>query len=155
MSSQFSSSWKSSIQSRKQRKYISFAALHTKHKFLSAPLSKILRDKYDKRSIPIRKGDEVLVMRGNFRKKKGKITSVDLRNALVTLEGIQRTKKDGSKVNVYFRPSALQIQTLILEDGKRNKNIDSTKASKTISQQVKSKTSEKTQKDKGEKDASN
>ena len=58
-------------------------------------------------------------MRGAFKKKKAKITSVDLKNIRTVLEGIQRTKRDGSKVNVYFHPSNLQIQSLNLDDKER------------------------------------
>lgn len=119
MKQEFSTSWLSSKQPRKQRKYLANAPFHIKHKFLSANLSKSLREKYGKRNLPLRKGDEVLIMRGAFAKKKAKVASVDLKNSRVTLEGIQRTKKEGSKVNVYFRPSALQIQTLNLDDKKR------------------------------------
>jgi large subunit ribosomal protein L24 len=82
-------------------------------------LSKSLREKYGKRNLPLRKGDDVLVMRGSFRKTKAKVSSVDHRHIRVTLENIQRTKKDGSKVNVFFHPSVLQIQELNLDDRKR------------------------------------
>ncbi len=119
MKQSFSSKWVSSIQPRKQHKYIANAPLHTKHKFLSANLSKELRKKYGKRNLPLRKGDDVLVMRGAFKKKKAKVASVDLKNTRVALEGIQRTKKEGSKVNVYFHPRVLQIQTLNLDDKQR------------------------------------
>lgn len=116
MKQEFSTSWVSSNQPRKQRKYIANAPLHIRHKFLSANLSKELRKKHGKRNLPLRKGDEVLVMRGSSRKKKAKISQVNLRKGIVYLEGIQRTKKDGAKVNVPFHPSALQIQTLNSED---------------------------------------
>src|SRR3989338_7238569 len=106
----YSPSWISSTQPRKQRKYRYNAPLHIKHKFLSAHLSKDLRKKYSKRSLPLRKGDDVLVMRGSFKKKRAKVTDVDLKRNRIVLENIQRTKKDGSKVNVYFDPSVLQIQ---------------------------------------------
>jgi len=119
MKKEFSTSWISSSQVRKQRKFRFNAPLHIRHKFLSANLSEALREKYGKRALPLRKGDEVLVMRGNFKKRKAKISSVDLKNSKVALEGIQRTKKDGTKVNVFFSPSKLQIQTLILEDKER------------------------------------
>ena len=125
MKQKFSTSWLSSKQTRKQRKYRGNAPYHIKHKFLSAQLSKTLRRKYNKRNLPLRKGDEVLVMRGSFR-KKGKVNSIDLKSSRVILENVQRTKKDGTKVNVYFSPSVLQIQSLNLEDKKRftllNKN---------------------------------
>jgi large subunit ribosomal protein L24 len=119
MKKQFSTSWLSSTQPRKQRKYQYNAPLHLMHKFLSANLSKELRKKYAKRNLPLRVGDEVIIMRGSFKKKKAKVTSVFLKKQRVSLENIQRTKKDGSKVPVYFNPRALQIQTLILEDKER------------------------------------
>nr|AJS11825.1 large subunit ribosomal protein L24 [uncultured archaeon] len=119
MKSTFSTAWQSSSQPRKQRKFSANAPLHLKHKFLSANLSKELRKKYGKRSLPIRKGDEALVMRGSFRKKKAKVSVVDLKRTRLALESIQRAKKDGTKVNVWFHPSALQIQVLALDDKKR------------------------------------
>ena len=119
MKSLFSTSWKSSIQPRKQHKYRHNAPLHVRHKFLSAHLSKELRKKYSKRNLPLRKGDEVLVMRGAFKKKKAKVFSVDHGRARVSLEGIQRTKKDGTKVSVVFNPRSLQIIALTLEDKRR------------------------------------
>lgn len=119
MKSLFSNSWKASIQPRKQRKYVLNAPLHTKHKFLSAHLSKDLRKKYGKRALPLKKGDEVLVMRGAFVKKKAKVNSVNLKKSKVSLEGIQRTKRDGSKVNIFFAPSKLQIISLNLDDKQR------------------------------------
>lgn len=119
MKKKFSTKWLSSKQPRKQRKFLANAPLHIKHKFLNAHLSKSLRDKYSKRNLPLRKGDEVLVMRGSFKKKKAKVISVFPKKTRAALEGIQRTKKDGTKINVYFHPSVLQIQTLNLEDKKR------------------------------------
>jgi large subunit ribosomal protein L24 len=119
MKKNFSPHWNASRQPRKQRKYIYNAPLHVKHKFLSAHLSKELRKKHGKRSLPLRKGDEVLVMRGSFRKKKAKVSSVNLKEGFAVLEGIQRSRKDGTKVNIPFHPSNLQIQTPNLDDKKR------------------------------------
>ena len=121
MKRKFSTSWKASKRPGKQRKYRANAPLHTKHKFLSANLSKSLRQKYGKRSLPLRKGDEVLIMRGSFKKKKAKVVFVSLRKLIVNLEGIQRAKKDGTKVPVVFSPRVLQIINLNLEDKERIK----------------------------------
>jgi large subunit ribosomal protein L24 len=118
MKNEFSTSWLSSKQPRKQRKYAYNAPLHLKHKFLSAHLSKELRKKYGKRNLPLRKGDEVLVMRGSFTDKKAKVSSIDLTRTRVSLEGIQRSKRDGTKVNLKFHPSVLMITTLF-EDKQR------------------------------------
>ncbi len=127
MKQKFSNLWKASKQPRKQRKYLANAPLHTRHKFLSAHLSKELRKKHGKRNLPLRKGDEVLVMRGNFRKKRVKVASINLKKGKVTLENIQRTKKDGTKVNVYFHPSVLQIENLNLDDKERTNILNRNK----------------------------
>lgn len=119
MKGQFSTAWKSSKQPRKQRKYTYNAPLHVKHSFLNAHLSKELRAKHGIRSLSVRKGDEVKVMRGSQYKQKAKIASVDVKRTRVVLEGLTRTKKDGSKVPIYFNPSNLLIVSLGSEDKRR------------------------------------
>ncbi len=120
----FSKAWKSSKQKRKQRKYRYKAPLHIRHKFVAANLSKELRKRYYRRNLPLRKGDSVRIMRGSFKKKTGKISNVNLRNLKVFIEGIQQSKRDGTKVNVPFEPSNLQIIELNLEDKKRMEIIE-------------------------------
>jgi len=119
MKTKFATSWKSSEQVRKQRKYRYEAPLHIKHKFLSAPLSKELRKKHGIRNLPVRTGDEVSILRGTFASKKAKVMKVDTKKSKVTLEGITRKKADGTKINVYFDPSKLQIIALKLDDSRR------------------------------------
>ncbi|MEM4230786.1 MAG: 50S ribosomal protein L24 [Candidatus Pacearchaeota archaeon] len=123
MKQEFSKKWKRSKQPRKQRKYRINSPLHIKHKFLSCNLSKELREKYKRRNFPLRKGDSVKIMRGEFKGKTGKISTVNLKKIKVTVEGIQKQKKDGTKVNVYFDPSNLQIIELNLEDKEREKAL--------------------------------
>ena len=76
----FSTSWKSSKQPRKQRKYVYNAPNHIKKKLVSTTLSKELRKNYGKRNVPIRKGDKIKVLRGQFKGKTGEVTKVDLKN---------------------------------------------------------------------------
>lgn len=134
MKSEFSTAWKSSSQPRKQRKYRINAPLHLRHKFLSANLSKELRKKHGKRNLPLRTGDEVLVMRGNFAGKKAKVQSVDSKRTRIILENINRQKKDGTKIGVFFRPDKLQIISLHGDDKKRlNKSGEKKNASNKIS----------------------
>jgi large subunit ribosomal protein L24 len=123
MRKKFSTKWKSSKQPRKQRKYLANAPLHIKKKLMGVNLSKELRKKYHKRSIPVRKKDVVKIVRGKFKGKRGKIIWVILKAQKVEVEGIQIKKQDGSKVNVKLRPSNLQIIELNLEDKKRNKAL--------------------------------
>jgi len=124
MRKKFSSSWKGSKQKRKQRKYLANASLHLRHKFLASNLSKELRKKHSRRNFPLRKGDKVKVMRGKFKGKEGKINNVNLKKIKVSIEGIQIQKKDGTKINVYFHPSKLQILELNLEDKERIKALE-------------------------------
>ena len=121
MKQKFSKHWISSVQVRKQRKYRYNAPLHIRHNFLNAHLSKELRTKYGKRSTPIKKGDEVLIIRGKFAKKKGKVLVLELKKSRVTVDGINRTKKDGTKVEVWHNPSNLKITSLNREDPRRLK----------------------------------
>ncbi len=150
MKQEFSNKWKSSKQPRKQRKYLANAPLHIKQKQLSGNLSKELRKKYSKRSFQIKKGDNVKIMRGKFKGKSGKINNVDLKMSRISVDGIQRQKKDGSKTNVYFNPSKLQIQELNLSDKKReqaltNQRKKQGKASKLKNKEDKDKKSLKKQ----------
>ena len=124
MKQKFSTKWVGSKQPRKQRKYRANAPLHILHKMMSANLNKELRKKYGKRSFPVKKGDDVKIMIGEFKGKTGKVDSVDLKKSRIMVEGIFRTKKDGSKVGVYFDASNLQIKELNLEDPKRKKAIE-------------------------------
>ena len=97
MKKKFSTHWVSSSQTRKQRKYRANAPLHIRNKFVSANLSKELRKKLGTRNIAIRKGDTVKIMRGSFSTKTGKVNSVDLKRMRISIEGIQKKKKDGTK----------------------------------------------------------
>lgn len=121
----WSRKWKSSKQPRKQRKYRKNAPLHIRHKLVSVHLSKELQKKYKRRSFPVRKGDEVEIMRGNYKKKTGKVSRVDLKKMKVYIEGITRKKVAGTEVQVPFHPSNLRIISLF-EDKKRLKALNRT-----------------------------
>jgi len=147
MKQKFSNKWAASRQPRKQVKYRANAPMHIRHNLMSSNLSKDLRKKYGKRSFPIRKNDSVKIMRGEFKGKTGKIDSVDLKKLRIMIAGIFRSKKDGTKVGVYFNPSNLQIQELDLEDVKRREAIErkTTKpiSDKNLSEQKSSKSENK------------
>ncbi len=110
-----------SKQPRKQRKAIYEAPLHRRQKLVAAPLSKELRKKYGRRSVPVRKGDEVRVMRGDFRGKEGKVFRVDLKKLRIYIDGVTRKKSTGEEVRVPVHPSNVMITKLNLEDKKRQK----------------------------------
>lgn len=117
----FSSTWKSSKKPRKQRKYRISAPLHIKQKFLHSHLSKDLRKKYGIRSIGLRKGDKVKILRGNFKKHEGKVEKIDLKRTSIFVSGIEFAKRDGTKKLLALQPSNLMITELNLDDKLRQK----------------------------------
>jgi large subunit ribosomal protein L24 len=105
----------------KQRKAIHQAPLHRRHKLLSAHLSKELKKQMNRRSLPVRKGDEVKVMRGKFKGTVGKVSRVDMKRLRVYMENIKRKKVSGEEVSVPVKPSKLLIVNAVMEDAKRRK----------------------------------
>ena len=148
MRKKFNKNWKKSKQPRKKRKYLENAPLHIKRKFLSTNLSKKLREKYNKRNIPVKKGDTVKITRGKFKGKEGKVQKVFTKLSNLTIEGIQVKKQDGSKTNVKMKPSNIQIIELNVDDKKRfgGKNKPEEKKKEDTS---KKETKKKTEKKKG------
>ncbi len=121
MKKDFSKSWKSSIQPRKQRKYTANAPLHIRNSFISSHLSKDLIKKHSKRNVRARIGDKVKIMRGQFKGKTGKIERVNTKYSKVFVSGMDFTKKDGSKAFYPIHPSNLLITELNLSDRRRFK----------------------------------
>lgn len=126
----FSSSWKRSVQPRKQRKYLYNAPLHIKQKMLGVHLSSELRKKYGLRTVRVIKGDKVKVLRGKFKKKEGKIDFVNIKKELVFISGMDIIKKDGTKIPIGLPPSNLMI--VILNMDSKNRKIGSKKNEKKI-----------------------
>jgi large subunit ribosomal protein L24 len=123
MRKQFVKSWIRSTQPRKQRKFRLNAPKHILHKFMGASLSEELRKKYGRRSMAVRKGDTVKVMRGQFRKKSGKIEHVDIKSSRVFIDGIEIVKKEGTKIRIPIHASNIMIMELNLDDKKRSKKL--------------------------------
>ena len=98
--------------------------MHIKQKFVHSHLSKDLRNKYGKRSIGLRKGDKVKIMRGKFKKHEGKIESISLRKTKVFVSGVEITKKEGTKKMITLHPSNLMITELNLDDKFRQKSLE-------------------------------
>ncbi len=124
MKNEFSASWISSTQPRKQRKYRYNAPLHIKSNFLNVNLSKELRKKYNQRNIRVRKGDKVKIMRGSHKKHVGKVERVDMIHVKVFVEGVEQVRKDGSKSLGQLDPSNLQIIELDTSDKLRFKHTN-------------------------------
>ncbi len=115
----WSREWNSSTDPSKQRNYRENAPLHVKDKLVSANLDPELREELGTRSIPIRVGDRVRVMRGDESGEEGIVNGVDRRKERVFVNGIDNEKQDGSTREKALRPSNLQVTALNIDDENR------------------------------------
>ena len=106
---------------------------------MSAPLSKELREKHNVillrllvghlqllillpqvRAIPIRKDDEVTVVRGSNKGRDGKVTSVYRLKYVIHIERIAREKSNGTSVPTGIAPSKVVITKLKMDKDREN-----------------------------------
>lgn len=86
---------------------------------MSSPLSADLRTKYNVRSIPVRKDDEVQVVRGTFKGREGKVVQVYRKKWVIHIERVTREKVNGSTVNVGIDASKVIITKLKLDKDRK------------------------------------
>nr|GLL19274.1 60S ribosomal protein L26-1-like [Ipomoea trifida]GMC59965.1 60S ribosomal protein L26-1-like [Ipomoea batatas]GME03486.1 60S ribosomal protein L26-1-like [Ipomoea batatas] len=104
---------------RKCRKAHFTAPSSERRVLMSAPLSSDLRNKYNVRSIPVRKDDEVMVVRGTYKGRDGKIVQVYRKKWVIHIERITREKVNGSTVNVGIHPSKVVVTKLKLDKDRK------------------------------------
>jgi large subunit ribosomal protein L24 len=114
-----------SIKPRKQRYMLYNAPLHKKRKWISSHLAENLLLKYDRRSLPVVKGDTVKVMRGNYRGHEDKISKVNVRDQTVEIEGVTITTAKGTKIAKPIHASTLLITKLNVTDKWRRHKLES------------------------------
>jgi large subunit ribosomal protein L26e len=100
---------------RKSRKAHFSAPSSERRVIMSAPLSKELREKHNVRSIPIRKDDEVTIVRGSNKGREGKVTSVYRLKYAIHIERVVREKSNGQSVPLGIHPSKVIITKLKLD----------------------------------------
>merc|ERR1711957_80716 len=100
---------------RKSRKAHFSAPSSVRRKIMSAHLNKELATKHHVKSMPIRKDDEVIVVRGSNRGREGKVIQVYRKKYVIHIERVTREKSNGSTVNVGIHPSNVMITKLKLD----------------------------------------
>merc|ERR1711967_213844 len=105
---------------RKSRKAHFTAPSSVRRKIMSAHLNKDLSSKYHVKSMPIRKDDEVIVVRGSHRGREGKVIQVYREKYVIHIERVTREKSNGSTVNVGIHPSNVMITKLKLDKDRRS-----------------------------------
>jgi large subunit ribosomal protein L24 len=110
----------SSKSPRKQRRRIRDALMHERKSLLRCRLDEFLQEEYGLRSLVVKKGDLVKVMRGQFRDTEGKVTDVSYKRARVFLDNATITKADGKEAPVPVHPSNLMLVKLELDDERKS-----------------------------------
>ena len=113
-----------SAKPRRQRRALRSMPHHLRRKLLSAPLSEELRAKYGFRTFPIRTGDRVRVMRGDFKGAEGRVMRVDRERGRIYVDAVTRTKADGTPVNIPIHASKVMIVELDLSDKWRRRALE-------------------------------
>ena len=104
---------------RKQRKARYNAPLHLRQKYMGAPLSKELREKYGCRSANVIVGDTVQLMRGDHAGNTGKVEAISLKHGTIVVEGVSVSRADGTEVARPVYPSNVMITSLDMKDDRR------------------------------------
>lgn len=109
----------SSKSPRKQRRRIRNATIHERKNLLKCRLDEFIQEEYGLRSLVVKKGDLVRIMRGQFRDTEGKVTNVSYKKGVVYLDNATITKADGKETSVPIHPSNLMIVKLELDDERK------------------------------------
>jgi large subunit ribosomal protein L24 len=109
------------IKPTKQRKRMYQAPATERYRRFSAPLSSKLKESQGTNSVQVRKGDTVMIMRGDRKGSEGKVTQIDRKNFRIFVDGANREKVDGTTIPVPIHPSKVMITRLNLDDKWRKK----------------------------------
>lgn len=103
-----------------------------RHRRLSAILSPALKSQFGVKSMVIRKGDTVVVRRGDWTLQEGRVMRVDSGSSAVFVENIKREGADGKEVLAPLRAENLMITKLDLDDKMRKKIMQRRGYSETV-----------------------
>ncbi|KAI9264200.1 translation protein SH3-like domain-containing protein [Phascolomyces articulosus] len=104
---------------RKSRKAHFTASSTERRKIMSSALSKELREKYNTRSIPVRKDDEVLVVRGSLKGREGKVVQVYRKKWVIHVDRVNREKVNGASVPIGIHPSNVVVTKLKIDKSRQ------------------------------------
>ena len=103
----------------KQRKKIHSSPVHDNKKRLKCRLDEFMQEEHGLRSLVVKTGDLVRIMRGQFRDTEGKVIRVDHKDVEVFLDNATVTKADGKEVNIPVHPSNIMLVKLELDDERK------------------------------------
>lgn len=103
----------------KNRKARFNAPSHKRRLLMSAHLSKDLQKQYGVRSLPVREGDTIMVMRGHQKEKSGVVNQVYRKKWFIYTDKIIREKSKGQTVSIAIRPNDCQLTDLKLDSSRK------------------------------------
>ena len=99
---------------RTQRKLQLTAPSSIKRRLMSCHLSKSLREQHKIRCLPIKRGDEVKILKGKSKGKAGKVVQVYRRRNVIYVDKVNREKQNGQAVFLPIRPCHCVIEILLI-----------------------------------------
>ncbi|MDH3277437.1 MAG: 50S ribosomal protein L24 [Nitrosopumilus sp.] len=131
----------------KMRNKLIYSASHvTKSKQISSPLSKELQKKYTKKSIRVVEGDNIKIVRGEFKGVDGKIAKISVQKSSISIEGVKKEKTKGDKFDVFVHSSNVIVTGLNSDDKWRISKLEGKKPSPKKNENSKETIVEKTKK---------
>jgi large subunit ribosomal protein L24 len=129
-----------------ERKKLALAKKEKKKALLNVHISKDLKKRMKKkmRSLLVRKGDRVRVMRGDMDGKEGKVLRVNYGRAVVFVEGITSKNSKGTEIPMALQPSNLLLldvnmsdeRKTLFEEKKEEKKAEATSEAKADASKV-------------------
>lgn len=105
---------------RKQRLRHFSAASSQRRRIMSCRLAKDLKEKYGVRSLPIRKNDEIKILKGKAKNKIGKVVQVYRKKWCIHVDKVNRDKQNGQSVFLPIKPSYCVIEKLHLNKDRKD-----------------------------------
>lgn len=99
---------------RTQRRNQLGAPSSVKRKLMSCHLMKSLREQYKVRSVPIKRGDEVKILKGKAKGKSGKVVQVYRKRNVIYVDKVNREKQNGQTVFLPIRPSNCVVEKMFI-----------------------------------------
>jgi len=104
---------------RKMRKAHFGASSVERRVRMAAPLKKDLFLRYKVRSMPVIKGDEVKVLRGDCKGKEGKVLGVQRNKYVIHVERCTRDKSNGQQIPIGIDASNVVITNLKIDKSRK------------------------------------
>ena len=114
---------------RAQRKLQLSAPSSIKRRLMSCHLNKSLRAQYKIRCLPVKRGDEVKILKGKSRGKTGKVVQVYRKRNVIYVDKINREKQNGQTTFLPIKPCHCILEKIIANKD-RTKTIERRAATK-------------------------